>query len=73
MTSHTVAGPVNKESADSTALSLGNQYSVYGKERKDTAGYGTGEYDYYVEQDDTIVPDRIFGYETKHYLARQYK
>ena len=70
---NTVAGPFDRESAYETAQSLGNQYSVYGVERKDAEGYGTNVYDYFVEQDCSIVPDTIFGYASNEFLRKQYK
>lgn len=73
MTVRTVAGPFTKQAAEETARSLGRQFSVYGVERKDADGYGTGESDYFVEQDDSITPDRIFGYATAELLAKQYR
>ena len=73
MALQTVAGPFDKQAAEDTARALGNQFSVYGVERKDAEGYGINEYDYYVERDDSIIPDRIFGYDAKQFMARQYK
>lgn len=73
MTTKTVAGPFTKEQAEQTAKALGNQFSVYGVYRKDAEGYTTDECDYFVEQDTSIVSDRLFGYDTTQFLAKQYK
>lgn len=73
MTRKTVAGPFSKEAAYETAEALGNQYTVYSAERKDQEGYGTDEHDYYIEHDDKIIPDRIFGYCAKEFMARQFE
>ena len=71
MSIRTIGGPWTKAQADDTASALGRQYSVYGKERTDAEGFGTGEYDYFVEMDDSIQPDRIFGYKPEDLLAKQ--
>ena len=68
-----VAGPFDKQDAEDTARALGIQYSVYGVERKDSEGYGTDEYDYFVERDDSIMPDKLFGYDVNVLLAKQYR
>lgn len=73
MALQTVAGPFDKQAAEDTARALGNQYSVYGVERKDDEGYGTDIYDYFVERDDSLIPDKLFGYDAKQFIARQYK
>lgn len=73
MALQTVAGPFSKQAAEDTARTLGNQYSVYGVERKDAEGYGIDEYDYFIERDDSIMPDRIFGYDVNVLLAKQYR
>lgn len=73
MALQTVAGPFSKQAAEDTARALGNQYSVYGIERKDAEGYGIDEYDYFIERDDSIMPDRIFGYDVNVLLAKQYR
>ena len=73
MALQTVAGPFDKQSAEDTARALGNQYSVYSVERKDAEGYGTDVYDYYVERDDSIMPDRLFGYDVGVLMAKQYR
>lgn len=72
MALQTIAGPFSKQDAEDTARALGNQYSTYGVERKDAEGYGTDSYDYYVERDDSIIPDRIFGYDVNVLMAKQY-
>ena len=73
MTINTIAGPFTKEAAYETAAALGNQYTVYSVERKDKDGYGIDEHDYYIDHDDKIIPDRIFGYNAQELMARQYK
>lgn len=73
MALQTIAGPFSKQGAEDTARALGNQYSTYSIERKDDEGYGTDIHDYFVERDDSIIPDRIFGYDAKQFMARQYK
>lgn len=73
MATQIIAGPFSKEEAQSTANALGNQYSAFGREIKDDEGYGTDQYEWFVELDDSIEPDKIFGYETKAFLMRQYK
>lgn len=73
MALQTIAGPFSKQAADDTARYLGCQYSVYSIERKDDEGYGIDEYDYFVERDDSIIPDRIFGYDVGVLIAKQYR
>jgi len=70
----TVAGPfrTNKEAQD-TAASLGAQFSAFGVHRQDAEGFTLDECDYFVEMDDSIMPTRIFGYETSALLAKQYR
>ena len=73
MTITTIGGPWTKAQADDTARTLGKNCSVYGIERKDAEGYGTGEFDYFVERDDSILPGKIFGYDEREFMARQYR
>ena len=74
MTLQTIAGPFNRQDAEDTAHALGNKnHSVYGIERKDADGYGTDVYDYYVERDNSITPNKIFGYNIDQLIAKQYK
>lgn len=73
MTTITVAGPFNKEEAQATARSLGAQFTAFGVHRKDEEGFTTDECDWFVERDDTIPADRLFGYEVGAFLAKQYK
>ena len=74
MTVTIVVGPLKTRSeADDTARTLGNQYSVYAVYKKDADGYTTDEQEFFVERDDTIASDRIFGYDAAEFLRRQYK
>lgn len=74
MTLQTIAGPFSKQDAEDTARALGSKnHSVYGIEQKDADGYGTDVYDYYVERDNSIIPDKIFGYDVDRLLTKQYK
>jgi hypothetical protein len=70
-----VAGPFKtRAEAEETASYLGNaQHSVYGNAHVDAEGYTLDTCDWFVERDDTIVPDRIFGYDTQAFLAKQYR
>lgn len=73
MTITTVAGPFKtREEAEDTAKSLGSQYSVFGMHRKDADGYTLDACDWFVELDDSIVSNKIFGYDAAAFLARQY-
>jgi len=69
----TVVGPLNSEAdAHATAACLGSaQHSVFSREVTDADGYGTGEHQWFVERDDSIVPDRIFGYAWADIQAKQ--
>jgi hypothetical protein len=69
----TVTKAMSKQEAIETAKQLGNQYSAYGVNKVDANGYETGESDWFVEMDDTMQPDKIFGYDATEFLARQYK
>lgn len=74
MTVKTIAGPFKTQSeAQATAKAIGANCSAYGVERKDSEGYGTGVYDYWVEQDDSLLSGKLFGYATAELMARQYK
>lgn len=69
----TVTNAMTKLEAQDTAMQLGQQYSAYGVNRKDSEGYTTDEEDWFVEFDDSIMPDRVFGYPIAELMARQYK
>ena len=69
----TIAGPFTKEQAEETAKALGIDCSAYGREIKDSEGYGTDVFEWFVERNDSIPSGKIFGYEAKQFLARQYK
>ena len=73
MTVKTITNAMTKQEAEDTAKQLGPQYSAYGVSRKDSNGYTTDEDDWFVEFDDSIMPDRIFGYPIHELLAKQYK
>lgn len=74
MTVTTVAGPFKtQDEAKQTAEALGNQFTPYGVHIKDAEGYTTDDCLYYVEKDDSIASSTIFGYDTKEFMARQYK
>jgi hypothetical protein len=75
MTITTVAGPFKtRQEAIDTAKFLGNQSSVFGKYKTDAEGYTSDEYaEWFVECDDSIQPDRIFGYDAAEFMARQYR
>lgn len=74
MTIKTIAGPfkTNQEARD-TASAIGLNCTAFGVERKDAEGYGTNEYDYYVEQDDSLPSGKLFGYATAELMRKQYK
>jgi hypothetical protein len=62
--------------ARETARQLGPQYSAYGMNVNDTDGCLdeiATEQNWYVEFDDSILPDRIFGYPMAKLVAKQYK
>jgi hypothetical protein len=70
----TVVGPLKSEAeAQDTAASLGNQYSVCSRTLKDSKGYDTNERQWFVEQDTSLTPSKLFGYDVKQFMARQYK
>lgn len=70
----TVAGPFKtREQAESTAKALGYAYTAYGVHLSDDEGFVTEEQVFYVEHNHTLVNDKIFGYDAKEFLARQYK
>lgn len=69
----TITNAMTKQQAMDTAKQLGPQYSAYGVSRKDRDGYTTEEEDWFVEYDDSIMPDRIFGYPIAELMAKQYR
>jgi hypothetical protein len=69
----TVTTAMTKQEAIETAKQLGKQFSAFGVSRKDADGYETDESDWFVEQDDSIESDKIFGYDAKEFLAKQFK
>ena len=70
----TIAGPFKtEEEAKETAQSLGNQYSWYSEYLTDSEGYQTKEKIYFVDFNPIIENNRIFGFDTKEFLKRQYK
>lgn len=74
MTVKTIAGPFKtRKEAEETAQAIGANCSVYGVERKDSEGCGTGIDDWYVEQDDTIFSGKLFGYDADEFMRKQYK
>lgn len=75
MAIYLVAGPFkDRAEAERTAAYLGDKnHSVYGVHLKDKDGYVSEECDYFVERDDAIVPERLFGYDAQELLAKQYR
>lgn len=73
MTVKTISKAMTKQEAMNTARDLGQQYSAYGVSRKDSDGYTTDEDDWFIEFDDSIMPNKIFGYPINELLAKQYK
>ena len=70
----TIAGPFKtKKEAVETAEAIGANCSWYSRELKDPEGYGTGKDEYFLEQDDSLPSGKLFGYDTKEFMARQYK
>ena len=69
----TIAGPFDRKSAEDTAKAIGLNCSAYGIERTDNEGYGTGEYDWFVEQDDSIPSGKLFGYDADAFMAKQFR
>lgn len=64
MTTKTVAGPFGEQAARDTAKALGDRnHSVYSMAVKDAEGYDTDERQWFVERDESVVPDRILGYD----------
>lgn len=68
-----VTAALTKSEAQDTARQLGSQYSAYGVNRKDSEGYTTDEEDWFVEFDDSIMPNKIFGYPIAELMAKQYR
>ena len=70
-----IAGPfADPKTARDTAKYLGeSNHCAVGFARKDSEGFNTDECDWFVERDNSIVPTTIFGYESKSFMARQYK
>lgn len=69
-----IFGPGTEDAARSTAAALGSAYSVFSVYRRDDEGFVVeSESDFYVEYDPNIINDRIFGYDAKEFIARQYK
>lgn len=74
MTTKTIAGPFKTaQEARDTASFIGRNCTAYSVERKDAEGYGTNEYDHWVEQDDSIPTGKLFGYDTAAFMAKQYR
>lgn len=74
MTVRTVAGPfATKAEAEETARTLGNQFSAFGKAQLDAEGYTLDTCDWFVEQDTSIVSNKIFGHDAAAFMARQYR
>lgn len=74
MTIKTIAGPFKtKQEANETSQCIGNNCSVYGMAIKDAEGYDIDDCLYYVEQDDSILSGKIFGYDAAEFLRKQYK
>jgi hypothetical protein len=64
MTIKTIAGPWNRKKAEDTANQLGPQFAAYRLNINDFDGYvddAQSENNWFVEQDDSIMPARIFG------------
>lgn len=74
MTIKTIAGPfLARIEAEDTAKAIGANCSVFSVEMKDSEGYGTGEHAFYVEQNNTLPSEKIFGYDQVEFMAKQYK
>jgi len=74
MSTKTVAGPFKtRKEAEETAKALGVQFSAFGIYRKDADGYTLDECDWYVEKDESIMPDKLFGYDVAQFMSKQYK
>jgi hypothetical protein len=70
----TIIGPLStRKEAETSAKSIGLNCSVYGVQKTDSEGYALDECDWFVEQDDSIPSGKIFGYDAKEFMARQYK
>lgn len=70
----TIAGPFTEAQARETAAFLGNcNHSVYSRELKDAEGYGTNQYQWFVERDETAAPSHIFGMAWSEVQAKQNK
>lgn len=71
----TVVGPLKtRKEAEDTAQYLGSkQHSVYSRAIKDNEGYDTDESEYYVEKDDSILPETFFGYTWNQIQKKQHK
>ena len=67
---------MSEHDARQTAGALGAQYSAFGVTVNDADGYiddMATALNWYVEQDDSIVPDHIFGYTWESIQNRQRK
>lgn len=62
----TVAGPFAEAEARSTAAALGEKnHSAFSRYKTDADGFLTDEKEWFVERDESVVPDSIFGYDWK--------
>ena len=70
----TIVGPLKTEwQASDTASNLGDDCSVYSRSIVDAEGYDTGERAWYVERNDEIPSNRIFGFDAAKFMRRQYR
>jgi len=70
----TVAGPFSKKEARDTASDLGRQYCAFGINVNDADGYiddTETANNWYVEMDDSIPAERLFGYTFEEIMKKQ--
>lgn len=69
-----IFGPTPDETAArETAAALGANCSVYSRAVKDSEGYDTDARVWFVEQDDSKPSGKLFGYDARQFMARQYR
>lgn len=74
MTIKTIAGPFyTRDEAEETAKAIGYNCSAYGRHKTCAEGYTLDDCDWFVEQDDSLDSGKLFGYDTKEFLQKQYK
>ena len=70
----TIAGPWSKAEAQETAKELGRQYTAFGELVNDADGYAddaASDLNWFIERDDSILPERIFGLTWEEIVAKQ--